>query len=102
MIDEPLLVMRMRERAATALKPGLALLALVAWVSLAVPPAALAHAQVLSQDPGPGARILTSPGLVRVVFDEPVTLGPEGLRVLDSDGLTVDVGAEILDLVAVD
>ncbi|MGY1823947.1 copper resistance CopC/CopD family protein [Geodermatophilus sp. SYSU D00079] len=78
----------------------LLLLALVAaWLGAGVvtaPPAA-AHAELVSTDPGEGARLEQAPGQVTLTFSEGVSLGAGYARVLDAAGERVDAGAATVE-----
>lgn len=72
---------------------------------LAAPSAADAHAVLTRATPGPGAELDAVPAQVELVFNEPVAVGEQGLRVFDGEGARVDDGpAETADasIVAVD
>jgi copper transport protein len=64
---------------------------------LATVSATLAHAQLVSVEPADGARLAASPAVVTVTFDEPVGLAPGGLRVIDSSGVVVDAGDDVVE-----
>ena len=68
-----------------ALLLGLALM-------LVLPGAALAHAQLRSADPAPGAMLAEIPQQVQLRFNEPVT--PLVLRWIGPDGAITDLAAE--------
>ncbi|MGY1640152.1 copper resistance protein CopC [Geodermatophilus sp. SYSU D00703] len=78
----------------------LLLLALVgAWLGAGVvtaPPAA-AHAELVSTDPGEGARLAEVPAEVTLTFSEGVSLGAGYARVLTSDGERADAGTAAVD-----
>jgi copper transport protein len=63
----------------------------VVLAALVSAPAALAHANVVSTTPGDGAIVATAPTEVRVLFDDPVTVGP-GNAVVASDRTSVMAG----------
>ncbi|MGY1623099.1 FixH family protein [Geodermatophilus sp. SYSU D00965] len=78
--------------------PAAALLLLLgllgAWLGAGVvtaPPAA-AHAELVSTDPGEGARLAAMPSQVTLRFSEGVSLGAGYARVLTSDGERADTG----------
>jgi copper transport protein len=77
----------------------LLLVALVgAWLTAGVvtaPPAA-AHAELVSTDPGEGARLTEVPAQVTLDFTEGVTIGAGYARVLTSDGERADTGAPVV------
>jgi copper transport protein len=81
-------------------RAGLRLLPLLAALFLAgvatAGPAA-AHAEVVSTDPGEGARLDGVPSRVTVQFSEGVSLGAGYARVLDSGGARVDSGSASVD-----
>ncbi|WFE26886.1 copper resistance protein CopC [Solwaraspora sp. WMMD791] len=58
---------------------------------------AAAHATLLSHDPADGALLAEAPSTVTLTFDEPVTLRPGGVQVLDAAGATVDAAARSVD-----
>ncbi|MDQ5820030.1 MAG: copper resistance protein CopC, partial [Actinomycetota bacterium] len=60
------------------------LLALAAAVALA--PAAAAHAKLVSTFPADGAILAEGPGVVRVVFDDEVVVGPDNAVVRNGSG----------------
>ena len=64
---------------------------IVVLLALVWAPAALAHANVVSTTPGDGAIVATAPADVRVLFDDPVTVGP-GNAVVASDRTSVLAG----------
>ena len=74
----------------------LALLLLLAGLfgaTLAMAPAASAHATVVASDPVDGTRLQKAPSAVTITFDEPVTLNSGGfLHVVDQAGRRVDGG----------
>jgi copper transport protein len=70
----------------------LGLLAVGGWAG----PAA-AHATLVSVDPADGARLDTSPAVVRLTFTEPVSADLGGVRVLDARGAQVQEGAARVD-----
>ncbi|MGY1794576.1 copper resistance protein CopC [Geodermatophilus sp. SYSU D00525] len=77
-------------------RPALLLLVLLAgWLGLGVATAgpAAAHAELVSTDPGEGARLDAVPGQVTLRFTEGVSLGAGYARVLGDDGERVDTGA---------
>ncbi|MGY1783684.1 copper resistance CopC/CopD family protein [Geodermatophilus sp. SYSU D00698] len=77
-------------------RPALLLLVLLAgWLGLGVATAgpAAAHAELVSTDPGEGARLDAAPGQVTLRFTEGVSLGAGYARVLGDDGERVDTGA---------
>ena len=81
-------------------RPVLLLLVLLAgWLSLGVATAgpAAAHAELVSTDPGEGARLDAVPGTVTLTFSEGVSLGAGYARVLGADGERVDTGAAEVD-----
>ncbi|MGA8258505.1 MAG: copper resistance protein CopC, partial [Nocardioides sp.] len=76
---------------------GLTLLALSAGVAGAAP--ASAHATLLSSDPTEGAVLPEAPDVVTFVFDEPVSLPPNGVQVFDSAGSPVEADGSSRDTV---
>ncbi|WP_336029064.1 copper resistance CopC/CopD family protein [Geodermatophilus sp. FMUSA9-8] len=81
-------------------RPVLLLLVLLAgWLSLGVATAgpAAAHAELVSTDPGEGARLDEVPGQVTLTFSEGVSLGAGYARVLGDGGERVDTGAAEVD-----
>ncbi|MFY1695660.1 copper resistance CopC/CopD family protein [Solwaraspora sp. WMMA2101] len=86
---------RSRSRRAGLLAvPGM-LLGVVLALAGASP--AAAHATLLSHDPADGALLAEAPSTVTLTFDEPVTLRPGGVQVLDAAGTTVDAAARSVD-----
>ncbi|MGY1706115.1 FixH family protein [Geodermatophilus sp. SYSU D00697] len=78
----------------------LLLLALVgAWLGagVATAPPAAAHAELVSTDPGEGARLAEMPGEVTLRFSEGVSLGAGYARVLTSGGERADTGSPRVD-----
>ena len=77
----------------------LLLLLLTGWLGLGVATAgpAAAHAELVSTDPGEGARLDEVPGEVTLTFTEGVSLGAGYARVLGADGERVDTGAAAVD-----
>ncbi|SFP87307.1 copper transport protein [Geodermatophilus dictyosporus] len=81
-------------------RPALLLLVLLAgWLGLGVATAgpAAAHAELVSTDPGEGARLDEVPGEVTLRFTEGVSLGAGYARVLGEGGERVDTGAPRVD-----
>src|SRR5690606_3206771 len=62
--------------------------------SVAVASPAAAHATLVSTSPAPGSVLDSSPGEVRVTFDEPVSSDGDSLRVIDASGRTVSSDAD--------
>jgi len=58
----------------------------VAFVALALPAAAAAHANLVRTDPASGAVLASSPRVVRVVFDDVVRVGPGIEAIRSGDG----------------
>ena len=54
--------------------------------ALALPATAFAHAGLTSSSPGHEQRLVSSPRVVRLSFDQTVVLVPDSLRVLDASG----------------
>ena len=54
--------------------------------------AALAHAELVATVPAAGARVERAPAVVRLTFDDAVTIDPGSLRVLDANGRDVGRG----------
>src|SRR4051812_48902374 len=63
----------------------------VVLLALVWAPLALAHANLVSTTPGDGSTVATAPAVVRVLFDDPVTVGP-GNAVVAKDGSSVLAG----------
>ncbi len=85
---------------ARPVRPALLLLVLLAgWLGLGVATAgpAAAHAELVSTDPGEGARLEEVPGQVTLRFTESVSLGAGYARVLGEGGERVDTGAASVD-----
>ncbi|MGY1592921.1 copper resistance protein CopC [Geodermatophilus sp. SYSU D00708] len=87
----------------TRRSPAAALLLLLgllgAWLGAGVvtaPPAA-AHAELVSTDPGEGARLAAMPSQVTLRFSEGVSLGAGYARVLTSDGQRADTGTAAVE-----
>ncbi|MEI7618625.1 MAG: copper resistance protein CopC [Actinomycetota bacterium] len=53
---------------------------------------ALAHAQLLSSDPAPGAVLDTAPTSITLVFTEPIEISLGAIRLFDGAGKQVDIG----------
>ncbi|MGY1673813.1 copper resistance CopC/CopD family protein [Geodermatophilus sp. SYSU D00710] len=90
----------MSARTARPARPVLLLLVLLAgWLGLGVATAgpAAAHAELVSTDPGEGARLDEVPGQVTLRFSEGVSLGAGYARVLGEGGERVDTGAASVD-----
>lgn len=64
----------------------LAMVAVAAGVALVVPAAALAHATLERATPGFGVELQTAPTVIRLEFDQRVSLLPQAVRVLDTRG----------------
>ncbi len=79
--------------------PVLLLVLLAGWLGLGVATAgpAAAHAELVSTDPGEGARLDAAPEAVTLRFTEAVSLGAGYARVLGEDGERVDTGAPGVD-----
>ena len=58
---------------------------------------ASAHAELVSTDPGEGARLDGVPSRVTLQFSEGVSLGAGYARVLDAGGVRVDSGSASVD-----
>ncbi len=90
----------MTARTARPVRPVLLLLVLLTgWLGLGVATAgpAAAHAELVSTDPGEGARLEEVPGQVTLRFTESVSLGAGYARVLGEGGERVDTGAASVD-----
>ncbi len=90
----------MSDLTARRARPALLLLLLLAgWLGLGVATAgpAAAHAELVSTDPGEGARLDEVPGQVTLRFSEGVSLGAGYARVLGEGGERVDTGAPSVD-----
>ncbi len=72
----------------------LATLALLVVASVALAPAAAAHATVVGTSPEPGSVLDAPPAEVSITFDEPVSSDPDSLRVIDTSGRQVSADAE--------
>jgi len=70
-------------------------------LGLALPGAALAHAQLVSLDPANGARLATSPPAVTLTFNERIGLATGGLKVIDATGAVMDQGEDVVSGVVV-
>jgi copper transport protein len=64
----------------------------VVWIFLACASAASAHALLVASSPAPGTRVERAPQRVSLTFDDPVTLPPQALRVLDTRGIDETLG----------
>ncbi|TFV54511.1 copper resistance protein CopC [Geodermatophilus sp. DF01-2] len=74
-----------------------ALLGLWLGVGVATAPSAAAHAELVSTDPGEGARLEEAPEQVTLTFTEGVSLGAGYARVLDASGDRVDAGTATVE-----
>jgi copper transport protein len=79
-----------RSRSAPAAALLVVWVVLLAWWFAATP--ASAHASLVEADPADRSWQETAPDEVTLVFNEPVSLAPEGLRVFDGDARRVDLG----------
>jgi copper transport protein len=68
--------------------------AIVAGLLLAWAPPASAHAVVVSSSPSDGERLTSSPAAVSIQFSEAISADLGGLRVVSSDGKSVDAGPD--------
>ena len=84
-------------RAPAALLLLLALLGLWLGAGVATAPPAAAHAELVSTDPGEGARLEEAPDRVTLTFTEGVSLGAGHTRVLDASGERVDTGSATVE-----
>ncbi|ADB74016.1 copper resistance CopC family protein [Geodermatophilus obscurus] len=75
----------------------LALLGLWLGAGVATAPPAAAHAELVSTDPGEGARLEEPPTQVTLTFTEGVSLGAGHTRVLDASGERVDTGSATVE-----
>ena len=75
-------------------RSGLAVLALAAGLVVAVAPAApaFAHAALQSSVPAGESVLDEPPPAITLTFDEPVTIEPGAIRLLDSSGADVTIG----------
>ncbi|WP_410569669.1 copper resistance CopC/CopD family protein [Amycolatopsis sp. cmx-4-61] len=74
------------------MKRALALLALLAgWLLVSATPAS-AHVEVLSSNPGDGARLSAAPSLVTITLSENIGIQPGSIKVVDLGGRQVDAG----------
>ncbi|WP_410642141.1 copper resistance CopC/CopD family protein [Amycolatopsis sp. lyj-346] len=74
------------------MKRALALLAfLIGWLVLGATPAS-AHVEIVSSNPGDGARLSAAPSLVSVTLSENVGIQPGSIKVVDLGGRQVDTG----------
>ena len=66
----------------------------MAWaiLTLAVPPAVAAHAELVLASPGPGMGLAQAPAAVVIKFSEPLNLALSRIQVLDSSGTDVGQG----------
>ncbi|GAB3838152.1 hypothetical protein GCM10029963_03910 [Micromonospora andamanensis] len=76
-----------------------ALLGLLAAVAPATP--AAAHAVLLGTDPADGAVLATVPAEVTLTFNEPVTVRPGGVRLLDAAGDELSTDSRSVDTTVV-
>ncbi|SHN87528.1 copper transport protein [Geodermatophilus obscurus] len=87
----------MSPRAPGALLLLLALLGLWLGAGVATAPPAAAHAELVSTDPGEGARLEEAPARVTLTFTEGVSLGAGHTRVLNASGERVDTGSATVE-----
>lgn len=87
----------MTRRAPAALLLLLALVGLWLGAGVATAPPAAAHAELVSTDPGEGARLEEAPEQVTLTFTEGVSLGAGYARVLDAAGERVDAGTATVE-----
>jgi copper transport protein len=87
----------MTRRAPGVLLLLLALLGLWLGAGVATAPPAAAHAELVSTDPGEGARLQEAPDEVTLTFTEGVSLGAGYARVLDASGERVDTGSATVE-----
>ncbi len=64
----------------------------VACLIALLPHSALAHAKVLTLDPGPGDQLTQAPGAVSITFSEPVTQVGHGITVTSPSGRRISRG----------
>ena len=81
----------MLSRASWRRLPAVVLLMSFAGLLFAASPA-LAHAQLLSSDPAPGAVLDTAPTSITLVFTEPIEISLGAIRLFDGAGNQVDIG----------
>ena len=83
-----------REQNGGVRRLGLLLVALAAGLALAVGPASPAHAHAALESSAPAASSIldTPPTDITLNFDEPVTIEPGAIRLLDSSGGDVAIG----------
>ncbi len=77
-----------RRRVAVWMAAWLAAAAVV--LGFAARPAS-AHASLEASEPAAGAVLTSSPGEIRLTFDEPVSIGLGGIRLFDGDGVEVSI-----------
>jgi copper transport protein len=69
----------------------------VLWLLVVTAPAAQAHANLLSTDPGEGSVLAEAPEQITLTFDESVTLSAGGTRLYDAQGAPLDAEARSVD-----
>jgi copper transport protein len=73
-------------------RPAAILLAALTLLLLLPAAPASAHAVLVSSDPADGARVTVAPAVVRLTFDEAVTVPPQAATVLSTTGIRIDRG----------
>ncbi|MGH3897401.1 MAG: FixH family protein [Pseudonocardiaceae bacterium] len=79
-------------RCRPALRAGVVTVICVVLVALVVGGSAVAHAELISTDPGQGAVVATAPSTVSLMFSEPVVVAADGIRIFGPDGAQLDTG----------
>ena len=73
------------------------LVALFALTALAVPVAASAHATLRVASPAPQSRLAAAPAVIRLSFDQAVSIGRSPIRVFAADGTRLDGAPRLVD-----
>lgn len=82
----------MRSLPAVRIRRALGVVAFALLAALVPAGAASAHAELIATDPADGAVVDKAPEALTMQFTEPVSLRPDGVRVLDAKGERVDAG----------
>ncbi|MDQ4092652.1 MAG: copper resistance protein CopC, partial [Actinomycetota bacterium] len=79
-------------RCRPVLRAGVATVVCAVLGALVGAGSAVAHAVLISSDPGQGAVVATPPTTVSLTFSEPVVVAADGIRVFNPDGARLDTG----------
>ena len=82
----------MRSLPAVRIRRALGVVAFALLAALVPAGTASAHAELVATDPADGAIVDEAPEALTMQFTEPVSLRPDGVRVLDAKGERVDAG----------